>query len=487
MQGIRSLNVLKKIRFIHPALIVQVSILVSIACLLPIAPRLTGKVSCNPPLEIFRAPGATQVFAITVPLGSTLANFSVLTLGAPNLDFKSVTHGTTCPRVVAGTCTIQVQFSPTAVGRRQGAVVLYDLSGNVLQTISLDGAWNGTQTSFGTRAVSATTGDGNQDGSATDSLVAEPREDAVDGFGNRYIPDEKANMVRKVSPTGVISMFAGTGKSGYSGDGGPATGARLNGPMAAVVDGAGFVYIADTGNNVVRMVNGAGIISTYAGQYYATGMAVPPVCSRAKNSVGDGCLGDQIVLNTPVYLVFCNAQNLHISDKLNHRIRTVIRENYRTITQVGNGKAGYNGDGELSTNAELNRPTGITMDSANYIYIADTGNHIIRKTLLTGYTPNPISTIAGTPGRAGSRGDNGPANSAELNSPHGVQVDAAGDVYISDAENGAIRKVSSIDAVISTIASQAMSDSGREVVPTPGPLGGVQATMATQQINRTYH
>jgi hypothetical protein len=367
-------------------------------------------------------------------------------------------------------------------------VVLYGLGGNVLQTISLDGAWNGTHTSFGTRVVSASAGEGSDErGADIDSLVTEPREDAVDGFGNHYIPDEKANIVRKVSPKGIISTFAGTGTSGYSGDGGPATGARLSGPVAAVVDGAGFVYIADTGNNVVRMVNGAGIISTYAGQYYATGMAAPSVCSRAKNSVGDGCPGDQIVLNTPVYLVFCNSQNLHISDKLNHRIRTVIRENYRTITQVGNGTAGYNGDGELSINAQLNSPTGITMDSANYIYIADTGNHIIRKTLLTGYTPNPISTIAGTPGRTGNSGDDGPADRAELNSPRGLQVDAAGNIYISDAENGAIRKVSSTNALISTIGNQAMSDSGQEAAPTSAPLGGVQATTVTQQIHRTYH
>jgi hypothetical protein len=127
------------------------------------------------------------------------------------------------------------------------------------------------------------------------------------------------------------------------------------------------------------------------------------------------------------------------------------------------------------------------MDSANYIYIADTGNHIIRKTLLTGYTPNPISTIAGTPGRTGNSGDDGPADRAELNSPRGLQVDAAGNIYISDAENGAIRKVSSTNALISTIGNQAMSDSGQEAAPTSAPLGGVQATTVTQQIHRTYH
>jgi trimeric autotransporter adhesin len=295
-------------------------------------------------------------------------------------------------------------------------------------------------------------GKGSDGGPTADLLGVEPIGTGIDGFGNHYIPDEKANTIRKVTSTGIVSTFAGTGTPGYSGDGGSARSAKLRAPLAVVVDGAGFVYIADTGNNVVRLVNSAGIISTYAGQYYAPGTAAPPVCAMAKNSVGDGCLGNQIVLNMPVDLVFCNSQNLHISDKLNHRIRTVIRESYRTITQVGNGTAGYNGDGELNTSAELNGPTGLAMDAANYIYIADTANHIIRKTLLTGYTPNPISTIAGTPGRVGNRGDGDPAKSAELNSPHGVQVDAAGNVYISDSDSRAIRKFSSTNGLISTIA-----------------------------------
>lgn len=451
---------LDKIRFIHPAVAVRLSILVCIGCLLAVAPRLTGKVSCNPPLEIFGTPGATRVFTIRVPFGSTLASFSVLTLGAPDLDFKLVSHGTSCPNVLAGTCTIQVQFSPTALGRRQGAVVLYDVSGNVLQTISLDGAWNGTQVPISRNTVSTLAGN-SSDSPLADPLGVEPTGTGIDGFGNHYIPDEKANTIRKVTPTGIISTFAGTSRAGYSGDGGPATSARLSAPQAVVVDGAGFVYIADTGNNVVRIVNSAGIISTYAGQYYVPGTAAPRVCAGAKNSVGDGCPGNQIVLNMPVDLVFCNSQNLHISDKLNHRIRTIIRETYRTITQVGNGKAGYNGDGELNTRAELNGPTGLDMDAANYIYIADTGNHIIRKTLLTGYTPNPISTIAGTPGSVGNRGDGGLAKSAELNSPHGVRVDATGNVYIFDSHSGTIRKVSSTNGLISTIADQATSESRR--------------------------
>jgi len=441
------------------AFAVQLSILLSIACLLSVTTRLTTKVSSYPELKIFDVPGARQVFTVTVPFSTTLASYSVLTLGAPNLDFRSVPHGTTCPNVVAGTCTIEVQFKPTAFGRRQGALVLNDASGNTLLTVSLNGVSNEPMAPIGPGTIStfAGNGKGGDGGPAVNALLVGPTGIAVDGFGNHYIADRKANKIRKVSSFGVISTFAGTGSQGYSGDGGPASSATLSGPMSVLVDGAGFVYIADTGNNVIRMVNTSGIISTYAGQYYPSGTTPPQVCAGAINSVGDGCPANQIVLNTPVDLVLCHSQNIHISDQINNRIRTIIRTTYKTITQVGNGVAGYNGDGELNTSAELNRPTGIAMDADNYIYVADTGNHIIRKTLLAGNTPTPISTVAGIPGRAGNLGDGGPAVNAELNSPRGVQVDAAGDIFVSDSDSKVIRKVDVGNGVISTIVVTAMS------------------------------
>ena len=417
-----------------------------------VAPQLSAQVTATPALMIFNAPG-TQVFTIKIPSGTTLASYSVLTLGAPNLDFTSVPSGTSCPNVVSGSCTIEVQFQPTAPNRRQGAVVLIDSSGNVLLSVSLDAAGNAPLVAFGPGIIStfAGNGTGGDGGPATSALLAGPTGITEDGFGNHYIADEKANKVRMVTAAGVISTFAGTGAAGYSGDGGPAASAQLSGPMSVLVDGAGFVYIADTGNNVVRMVSPAGIITTYAGEYYVPGTNPPAVCAAATNSVGDGCPGNQMVMNTPVDLVFCHAQNLHISDKLNNRVRTIVRTTYDTITQVGNGIAGYNGDGELNTDAELNGPTGMAMDAANFIYVADSGNHIIRKTLLSGTIPNPISTVAGTPGSTGNSGDGGPATAAQLSNPHGVMVDAAGDIYIADSDSHVIRKVNIASGLISTL------------------------------------
>jgi len=445
-------------RFFQPAFPIRFSSqLVVFAAILLLTPRLSAQVTSTPNLQIFSAPGATQVFTVAVSSGTTLGSFAVLTLGAPNLDFVSVAAGTSCPNVVAGACTIEVKFQPTAAGRRQGAIVLKDPSGNVLLAVSLDGAGKGPQVGFGPGIIStfAGSGTGSDGGPAIGAQLAAPTGITVDGFGNHYIADEKSNTVRKVTPAGIISTVAGTGSAGYSGDGGPATSAKLSGPMDVLVDGAGFVYIADTGNNVVRMVNTAGIISTYAGQYYAPGTTPPPVCAAATNSVGDGCPGNQMIMNTPVALVFCVHQNIHIADKLNNRVRTILRVTYQTITQVGNGVAGYNGDGELNTSAELNGPTGMVMDAANFIYVADSGNHIIRKTLLSGTTPQPISTIAGTPGKAGNVGDGGPAINAELADPRGVQVDPAGNIYISDASSQVIRKVNISNGVISTVAGTA--------------------------------
>ena len=440
--------------YVRSAFAVRLTALLSIfAFLLLVAPQLSAQVTANPALEIFNAPGGTQVFTITVSAGTTLGSFAVLTLGAPNLDFTSVPAGTTCPNVVAGSCTIEVKFQPTAPNRRQGAVVLSDPSGNVLLSVSLDAAGDSALVAFGPGIIStfAGNGTGGDGGPAVSALLDGPTGITVDGFGNHYIADQKANKIRKVTAAGVISTFAGTGSAGYSGDGGAATSAMLSGPMSVLVDGAGFVYIADTGNNVVRMVSPAGIITTYAGQYYAPGAIPPAVCGGATNTVGDGCPGNLMIMNTPVDMVFCHAQNLHISDKLNNRVRTIVRTTYDTITQVGNGVAGYNGDGIDNTAAELNGPTGLVMDAANFIYVADSGNHIIRKTLLTGTIPNPIATVAGVPGSAGNSGDGGPATTAQLSNPRGVAVDAAGDIYISDSDSHIVRKVSVATGVISTI------------------------------------
>lgn len=467
-------------RYVHAAIAVRLSILLSLSAfvlLLGTSP-LSAQVTSTPGYVIFGAPGATETFAIAVASGTTLGSFSVLTLGAPNLDFNSVASGTTCPTVTAGTCTIEVVFQPTTAGRRQGMVVLTDPSGNTLQTISLDGDGTGPLAAFDPGIISTFIG--------ASAQLAGPTGIAVDGFGNFYIADQAANEVFEVTPAGVVSVYAGNGTAGYGGDSGPATSAELNGPMAVLVDGAGDLFIADTGNNVIREVTPDGKITTYAGQYYLTGSTPPAVCTTASDSVGDGCPPTQLIFNTPVALAMCHVQNLHIADKLNNRIRTVFKlpATPQTLTQVGNGTAGYNGDGELNTSAELNGPIGIDMDATNNIYIADSGNHIIRKTLLTGTTPNPISTVAGTPGKTGNLGDGGLATSAELNNPSDVRVDPAGNIYISDSASQVIRMVNSASGLISTMVGTGTAGNGGDGGPaTSAQLNGPSGLLLDGKAN----
>jgi hypothetical protein len=445
---------------------VQLSTLLGVfLCLFLIASPMSAAVTASPSSQIFNAPPYTVTFTITVPSGTTLGAPLALTLGAPNLDFTVIPSGTTCPNVVGGTCTVLIQFQPTAAGRRIGALQINDSSGNTLLSVNLVGMSILPLTGFAPGVISTVAGNGTVGNSGDGGLASSaqldgPTSTSVDGFGNLYIADPANNNVRKVTPTGVISTFAGTGTAGFGGDNGPATSAQLNHPMAVLVDGSGWVFIADTGNHVIRVVNAAGIISTYAGQYY-TGTTLPAVCSAATaaynpniyaDSVGDGCYANQIIFDTPVDLIVCHAGNLHVLDTAQHRERTVFRTNLATITQVGNGTPGYNGDGELNTAAEINAPSGMDMDAKNYIYIADTANNIIRKTMLTGTTPNPIATVAGTPGVAGYSGDGGLATAAHLNGPRGVRVDAAGNIYIADSNNQVIRMVNAATGIISTIA-----------------------------------
>lgn len=424
--------------------------------------------------QIWNAGAQSQVFTVTVPSGTTLGSISALTLGAPNLDFTIIASpGTAAPACAAGTtnttCSVNVQFTPMAAGRRAGALVINDSNGNNLVNLSIFGMSLEPMAGFAPGIISTFAGNGasgysGDGGPASSAKLGAPTGTSIDGFGNLYIADTKNNVVRKVTPSGAISTFAGTRTAGFSGDNGLATAAQLNGPMAVLVDNSGWVFIADTGNHVVRLVNGAGIITTYAGQYYS-GTTLPAVCTAGNTvagysafyipTIGDGCLATQAVLATPVDLIMCHAGNLHILDQAQNRERTVFRTAGVLVTQVGSGTAGYNGDGMTSVTAELNSPTAMDMDAHNYIYIADTGNHAIRRVLLTGTTWNNISTIAGTPGTSGYTGDGKAATAAELNGPCGLRVDGAANVYVNDCGNNVIRMVNAATGNISTIAGKA--------------------------------
>src|SRR5437867_2281477 len=260
-------------------------------------------------------------------------------------------------------------------------------------------------------------GDG---GPATAARLLAPAGVALDPAGNLYIADTADHRIRKVTPGGTISTYAGSGNFGFSGDGGPATAAELNFPRDVALDPAGNLYIADSGNSRIRKVSPGGTISTYAG-------------SGSRGFSGDGGPAAAAQLNNPVGMALDPAGNLYIADITNNRIRKVTSGG--TIsTYAGSGSFGFSGDGGPATDAQLGVPVGVALDPAGNLYIADHDNARIRKVTSGG----TISTYAGS-GSRGLSGDGGPATAAQLYSPHGVALDTAGNLYIADSNR--IRKV----------------------------------------------
>jgi sugar lactone lactonase YvrE len=260
---------------------------------------------------------------------------------------------------------------------------------------------------------------------------------AFDATGNLYIADSGNNLIRMVTPAGVISTVAGTLSLGfgYSGDGGPATSAQLNVPDG-VADLAGNLYIADSENGCVRKVTPDGTITTVAGGGF------PPI-----PGVGDGGPATSASLASPAGLAVDSGGNLYIADSVGNRVRKVTPDG--TITTVAGQGSSFSssiGDGGPATKAVLNNPNAVAVDSGGNLYIADSGNNRIRIVSTNG----TITTVAGS--NSGSySGDGGPATSAGLSLPFGVAVDAAGNLYIGDTGDQRIRMVTP-DGTISTIA-----------------------------------
>ena len=295
-------------------------------------------------------------------------------------------------------------------------------------TLTVVSPTSGIYTVAGTGAYGFS-GDG---GPATSAQLNSPSGVTVDRTGNLFIADRGNHRIRKVSPEGVIVTVAGFANSGYSGDGGPATSARLSYPSGVAVDASGNLYIADTGSHHVRKVSAAGIITTVAGQ-------------GEEGYSGDGGPASSAQLRSPSGVAVDQSGNLFIADYGNDRIRKISIDGVIT-TIAGNGTSGYSGDGGPATGAQLSGPRRVALDASGNLYVADLGNNCIRK-ISPGGT---ITTVAGS-GTSGYSGDGGPATSAKLNGPVSLTIDASGALFISDYSNFRIRKVSR-EGVITTVA-----------------------------------
>ncbi len=254
--------------------------------------------------------------------------------------------------------------------------------------------------------------------------------------GDLYIADTDNHAIRKVAyATGFITTVAGTGSPGYTGDGGAATAAKLKTPEDVAFATNGDIYIADTGNHVIRKVTAAtGIITTVAG-------------NGAPGATGDGGPATAARLNSPRGIQMAANGDLYIGDRSNDKIRKVTAATGVISTYAGTGTAGYSGDGGAATAATLRHPQGLHLTSAGELYIADCNNHAIRKISAAGI----ITTFAGT-GVAGNTGDGGLATAARLNFPEAVHLVPNGDVYIANTASHVIRRVRTGSGIITTIA-----------------------------------
>ncbi|MHC4499218.1 MAG: NHL domain-containing protein, partial [Planctomycetota bacterium] len=257
-------------------------------------------------------------------------------------------------------------------------------------------------------------------------------------------------LIYAIGSGAIITTVAGT-TAGFSGDNGPAIAAQLNQPSGVGVDGVGNIYIADQANDRLRKVIVAtGIITTAAGT--TAGLS------------GDNGPATAAQLASPVDAAVDTAGNIYIADYNNDRIRKILAAT-GIITTVAGTTSGLSGDSGPATAAQLNNPSGVAVDGAGNVFIADYDNHRIRKVISpTGI----ITTVAGT--TAGFSGDNGPAGLAQLNRPVRVILDGAGNFYIADQNNHRIRKVIAATGVITTIAGTTQGFSGDNGLATVAQL-----------------
>ncbi|MDE0625940.1 MAG: M12 family metallo-peptidase [Bryobacterales bacterium] len=328
---------------------------------------------------------------------------------------------------------------------------------------------------------------------ATKSVLFAPNSAVADNAGNVYVADTKHHRIRMVDASGMISTLAGTGDWGFSGDGGPAAAARLANPFGLALDREGNLYVSDSGNHRVRRIDAVTrTIETVAGTgevgfsfdggpaiaaevIYPRGIATDgagnvlvaePPTSRVRRidtvtgtidtvagtgstgHSGDGGPSTEGMLRSPQGVAADLSGNLYVADTWNHRLRRIDHATGVIETLAGGGGPGFSGDGGTASQALLDTPAGVAVDAAGNVFVADTSNTRIRRIdAMSGV----IETVAGT-GEAGYSGDGEAATAAMLFAPQGVAVDGSGNVYIADTLNHRVRRIDSVTRTISSIA-----------------------------------
>ena len=286
---------------------------------------------------------------------------------------------------------------------------------------------NGNTGTNGTTGNTGTTAD-----STSALLFSSPDDVATDAAGNIYVADYGNNLIQKITPAGMVTTLAGNGNIGSIN--GISTAATFNGPSGIAVDGAGNVYVADAGNNLIRQITPDGTVSTLAGTV---------VAADTSNTITA-----EPLFAGPSGVAVDASGNVYVADAGNNRI-CVVNPSGVTKTLAGSGGAGANDGTGIS--ATFNNPTGVAVDASGNVYVADFLNNLIRKIAPGGV----VTTLAGT-GAIGS--DNGAGTSASFYFPNSLAVDASGNVYVTDDINNLIRQITP-DGTVSTLAGSGMPGS----------------------------
>jgi hypothetical protein len=413
------------------------------------APPPTSPTVLAPAANASLAAGSPATFSWTAFGGAQTYLFEFT---GPNLTFTNP-RGTApdpingvAPRggsFPVGATSFTVTISPAVPpGPYQFRIAALDAQGRFIGTFSdarnvivAGPAITGAET-ITTVAGTGTSGFSGDGGTATSAQLNTPVGVTLDGSGNLFIADHSNHRIRKVAVgTGVITTVAGTGVQGFSGDGGPATSAQLSFPQDLAVDASGNLFIADALNHRIRKVAaGTGIITTVAGMGTA-------------GFNGDNQAATSAQLNEPRGVALDTSENLFIGDQRNHRVRKVAAGTGIITTVAGTGVQGFSGDGGPATSAQFNFSHSVALDASGNLFISDNANFRVRKVAAgTGI----ITTVAGT-GVQGFSGDGGPATSAQVN-PLGVALDAAGNLFFADQFNHRIRKVAAGTGTITTVA-----------------------------------
>ena len=333
--------------------------------------------------------------------GSPAKSWEVSTLAGSAVGFRDG----------AGT-TAQFNFPSGVVVDAVGNVYVADEFNHLIRKITPEGL------------VSTLAGSiwGFRDGAGTSAQFNRPTGVALDAEGNVYVADYVNHLIRKITPEGLVSTLAGSTRGFRDGSG---TTAQFNFPSGVALDAEGNVYVADVDNHLIRKVTPEGLVSTLAG---------------STEGFRDGS-GTSAQFHYPYDVAVDAEGNVYVADESNHLIRKITPEGL--VSTLAGSTEGFR-DGDGITEAQFNYPRGVAVDAEGNLYVADVDNHLIRKITPEGL----VNTLAGT-GRAGFR--NGDSRSAEFNSPSGVAVDAAGNVYVADYYNHLIRKITAA-GVVSTLA-----------------------------------